>query len=141
MTPVLLLHLYWRSLGNPPYRQRIAERFGFFDAHVEGSSIWIHAVSVGEVRAAASLVRALQETYPDKKLVVTTMTPTGSEQVRDLFGDSVIHSYVPYDLASAVRRFFAWAKPELVIIIETELWPNLFRECGLRNIPLVLASA
>jgi 3-deoxy-D-manno-octulosonic-acid transferase len=83
----------------------------------------------------------LQETYPDKKLVVTTMTPTGSEQVRDLFGDSVIHSYVPYDLASAVRRFFAWAKPELVIIIETELWPNLFRECGLRNIPLVLASA
>lgn len=141
MTPVLLLHLFWRSLGNPLYRQRIAERFGYFDARINGSSIWIHAVSVGEVRAAAPLVRALQERYPDKTLVMTTMTPTGSQQVRDLFGDSVVHSYVPYDLASAVRRFFDWAKPELVIIIETELWPNLFRECGLRNIPLVLASA
>jgi 3-deoxy-D-manno-octulosonic-acid transferase len=141
MVPVLLLHLFWRSFNNPPYRQRIGERFGYFSHHLKTSSIWIHAVSVGEVRAAAALVRALQARYPGKPLVVTTMTPTGSQQVRDLFGDSVVHSYVPYDLASAVKRFFDWARPELVIIIETELWPNLFRECGLRNIPLVLASA
>jgi 3-deoxy-D-manno-octulosonic-acid transferase len=141
MTPVLLVHLYWRSLSNPPYRKRIGERFGYFDRRLKTQSIWVHAVSVGEVQASAALVRALQKRYPDKPLVLTTMTPTGSQRGRDLFGDSVIHSYVPYDLARAVRRFFDWANPELVIIIETELWPNLFRECGLRNIPLVLASA
>jgi 3-deoxy-D-manno-octulosonic-acid transferase len=141
MTPVLLVHLYWRSLNNPPYRQRIGERFGYFDRESDTSSIWVHAVSVGEVQASAALVRALQKRYPDKPLILTTMTPTGSQRARDLFGESVIHSYVPYDLARAVRRFFDWANPELVIIIETELWPNLFRECGIRNIPLVLASA
>jgi len=140
-TPILIGHLYWRSINNPAYRQRIGERFGRPGQQIDQSSIWIHAVSVGEVQAAATLVRALLKRYPDRQLIVTTMTPTGAERVRDLFGDAVIHSYVPYDLARAVRRFFDWAKPELVIIIEKEIWPNLFRECGLRNIPLVLASA
>jgi len=139
--PVLLGHLYWRSISNPSYRERIGERFGRNDHRIETSSIWVHAVSVGEVQAAATLIRALQKRYPDRQLIVTTMTPTGAERVRDLFGDTVLHSYVPYDLASAVRRFFDWAKPDLVIIIEKEIWPNLFRECGLRRIPLVLASA
>lgn len=138
---MLLLHLFWRSLSNPPYRQRIAERFGFFRQILDTPTIWVHAVSVGEVQAAAALIRALQKRHPDRSLIVTTMTPTGSQRVRDLFGDSVIHSYVPYDLDGAVCRFFDWAKPELAIIIETELWPNLFRECGIRKIPLVLASA
>jgi len=141
LVPVLLLHLLWRSLSSPPYRQRIAERFGFFDRKLEVPTIWVHAVSVGEVQAAAALVRALQKRHPDRSLVVTTMTPTGSQRVRDLFGDTVINSYVPYDLDGAVCRFFDWANPELAIIIETELWPNLFRECGMRKIPLVLASA
>jgi len=141
LTPVVLGHLWWRSLSNPAYRRRIGERFGYFDRRLASSSIWIHAVSVGEVQAAAALVSALQSRYPDTPLVLTTMTPTGSQQARDLFGDTVVHSYVPYDLASAVRRFFDWARPALVIIIETELWPNLFRECGRRHIPLVLASA
>jgi 3-deoxy-D-manno-octulosonic-acid transferase len=141
LIPVLLLHLFWRSLSNPPYRQRIAERFGFFRQKLKTPTIWVHAVSVGEVQAAAALIKALQNRYPDRSLIVTTMTPTGSQRVRDLFGDSVINSYVPYDLDGAVCRFFDWAKPELAIIIETELWPNLFRECGIRKIPLVLASA
>ena len=141
MTPVLLAHLYWRSLSNPAYRQRIGERFGYLDQRVDRSSIWVHAVSVGEVMAAAALVRALQRRYPDRQLVLTTMTPTGSERVRELFGDTVVHSYVPYDLASAVRRFFDRANPGLAIIVETEIWPNLFRECGLRKVPLVIASA
>jgi len=140
-TPILLLHLFWRSLSNPPYRQRIAERFGFVDCRIDQPSIWVHAVSVGEVMASATLVRALLERYPDRKLVLTTMTPTGSERVQELFGDKVVHCYVPYDLAAAVRRFFDRANPGLVIIVETELWPNLFRECGLRKIPLVIASA
>ena len=135
------MHLFWRSLGNPPYRQRIAERFGFVDRRGTKPSIWVHAVSVGEVMASAALVRALQERYPDRDLVLTTMTPTGSARVEELFGHSVVHSYVPYDLASAVRRFFDRMQPELVIIVETEIWPNLFHECGLRKIPLVIASA
>lgn len=141
LTPWLLLHLYWRSLSNPPYRERIGERFGRSGIQLPGPSIWVHAVSVGEVQAAATLVRSLLERYPDRQLVLTTMTPTGSQRARDLFGDEVVHSYVPYDLASAVRRFFDRMRPCLVLIIETEIWPNLFRECGLREIPLVLASA
>jgi len=141
ITPLLLVHLYWRSLGNPGYRRRIPERFGHLNRRISRPSIWVHAVSVGEVMAAAELVRALQARYPDRALVLTTMTPTGSERAQELFGDSVVHSYVPYDLAWAVRRFFDRLKPELVIIVETEIWPNLFRECGLRKIPLVIASA
>ncbi len=141
LIPVVLVHLWWRSLSNPGYRERIGERFGFSRYRMSAAGIWIHAVSVGEVQAAAALVNALRDHYPDTPLVLTTMTPTGSQQARDLFGDSVVHSYVPYDLASAVRRFFDWARPGLVIIMETELWPNLFRECGRRQIPLVLASA
>jgi 3-deoxy-D-manno-octulosonic-acid transferase len=141
VTPLLLVHLYWRSLGNPGYRQRIRERFGYLDRCDSRPSIWVHAVSVGEVMAAAALVRALQTRYPERRLVLTTMTPTGSQRAQELFGDSIVHSYVPYDLAHAVRRFFDRANPDLVIIVETEIWPNLFRECGVRKIPLVIASA
>jgi 3-deoxy-D-manno-octulosonic-acid transferase len=139
--PLLLLHLMWRGLSVPGYRRRIGERFGFRQAPLPRSSIWVHAVSVGEVQAAAPLVRALQKRHPAVPLVITTMTPTGSERVRALFGDTVVHSYVPYDLAGAVRRFFAWSRPMLAIIMETELWPNLYHECGQRRVPLVLASA
>lgn len=139
--PLLLVHLFWRGFSVPGYRHRIAERFGFGMRRLPRTSIWVHAVSVGEVQAAAPLVRALLKRHPDVPLLITTMTPTGSERVRALFGDSVIHSYVPYDLAGAVRRFFDWAQPMLAIIMETELWPNLYHECGKRRVPLVLASA
>lgn len=139
--PFLLLHLLWRGLSVPGYRQRMGERFGFGMPRLARTSIWVHAVSVGEVQAAAPLVRALLKRHPDVPLVITTMTPTGSERVRALFGNAVIHSYVPYDLAGAVRRFFDWARPMLAIIMETELWPNLYHECGQRQVPLVLASA
>ncbi|MEZ5562353.1 MAG: lipid IV(A) 3-deoxy-D-manno-octulosonic acid transferase [Gammaproteobacteria bacterium] len=141
LIPLLLIHLYWRSLSAPAYRQRIGERFGFGLVRMPRPSIWVHAVSVGEVQAAAPLVRALLRRYPGVPLVLTTMTPTGSERVRLLFGDTVVHSYVPYDLAAAVRRFFDRARPSLAIIMETELWPNLYHECGQRQVPLVLASA
>ncbi|MBM4220393.1 MAG: 3-deoxy-D-manno-octulosonic acid transferase [Gammaproteobacteria bacterium] len=141
LVPLLLVHLYWRSLGAPAYRRRIGERFGSVPIPRRRPSIWVHAVSVGEVQAAAPLVRALLKRHPGVPLVMTTMTPTGSERVRLLFGDTVVHSYVPYDLAAAVRRFFERAQPALAIIMETELWPNLFHECGQRQVPLVLASA
>jgi 3-deoxy-D-manno-octulosonic-acid transferase len=141
LVPFLLLHLFWRGLSVPGYRRRIGERFALRMARLPRPSIWVHAVSVGEVQAAAPLVRDLKARHPDVPLVVTTMTPTGSDRARALFGDRVIHSYVPYDLAAAVRRFFDWAQPMLAIIMETELWPNLYHECGRRQVPLVLASA
>ena len=141
LVPLLLVHLYWRSLSAPAYRQRIGERFGIGIPRLRRPSIWVHAVSVGEVQAAAPLVRALLKRYPGVPLVLTTMTPTGSERVRLLFGDAVVHSYVPYDLAAAVRRFFDRTRPSLAIIMETELWPNIYHECGQRRVPLVLASA
>lgn len=141
LVPFLLIHLYWRSLSAPAYRQRIGERFGSGPVPRRRPSIWVHAVSVGEVQAAAPLVRALLKRHPGVPLVITTMTPTGSERVRMLFGETVVHSYVPYDLAAAVRRFFDRVQPALAIIMETELWPNLYHECGQRQVPLVLASA
>jgi len=141
LTPFLLGHLFWRSRTNPGYRQRIGERFGFGIPEQSQSSIWVHAASVGEVQAAAALIRQLLERHPDVPLVVTTMTPTGSARVRDLFGDSVLHSYLPYDQPAAVRRFFNRARPQTAIIMETELWPSLYHECGRRSVPLVLASA
>ena len=141
LAPVLLVHLYWRSLSNPDYRQRIGERFGFGQVRLANDSIWVHAVSVGEVQAAAALITELMQRYPAMPVVLTTMTPTGSARARDLFGDRVIHNYLPYDMVWVVRRFLDWARPGIAIIMETELWPNLYHECGRRRIPLVLASA
>lgn len=141
LAPVFVGHLLWRSLSQPGYRRRLRERFGFGLPELTAPAIWVHAVSVGEVTAAAPLVRALQRQFPGKPVVVTTMTPTGSQRVRDLFGATVVHSYMPYEMPGAVRRFVRWARPQLAIIIETEIWPSLYRECGRRGIPLVMASA
>lgn len=141
LAPVFVAHLLWRSLSQPEYRRRIGERFGFGLGRLPAPSIWIHAVSVGEVTAAAPLVRALRERFPRTPLVVTTMTPTGSQRARDLFGGTVTHCYMPFDSPGPVRRFFDWARPELALVIETEIWPNLYHECGRRRVPLVLASA
>jgi 3-deoxy-D-manno-octulosonic-acid transferase len=101
----------------------------------------VHAVSVGEVQAAASLVLALRRRYPDVPLVVTTVTPTGAQRARALFGDAVQVRYIPYDLPGSVRRFFNRVRPRVAVILETELWPNLYHFCGQRKVPLVLASA
>lgn len=139
--PFFLGFLIWRGFHNRAYWARFGERFGVGGPRLERASIWIHAVSVGEVQAAAALVRALQARYPDVPVVITTMTPTGAQRVEVLFGDDVTHRYVPYDVPGAVRRFFDCIKPKLAIVIETELWPNLFNECGRRHVPLVLASA
>ena len=140
LLPYALFNLVRRGLRYPAYWSRWPERFGY-GATIEGDkSIWIHAVSVGEVRSAAQLVNELGRRFPDYRLMLTTGTPTGSEQVRELFADRVSHSYVPYDLPWAVRRFMDRAKPEFAIVAETELWPNLFGECGKRGIPLFLVN-
>jgi 3-deoxy-D-manno-octulosonic-acid transferase len=139
LIPLAVARLVWRSFRNRGYRQRWVERFGFV-ARLKGPVVWLHAVSVGEVRAADPLVRALQRDYPGYRVLVTTMTPTGSATVRELFGDSVAHCYAPYDLPTAVARFLNRTRPALALVMETELWPNLFHQCGRRGIPLMLAN-
>jgi len=141
MLPLICLHLLYKSLGDSNYLKRINERFGFNGIPLNTEIIWIHAVSYGEVKAASSLVYRLIERYPKKQILLTTYTPTGSALIQELFGDTVRHVYLPYDLNGAVARFFKWANPEISIIIETELWPNIFHYCGKLNVPLVLASA
>lgn len=135
----LLLHL-WRGLWDSSYRERLGERFGF-GPRLPGPTIWIHAVSVGEVQAAEPLVRKIMTRYPRYTVALTTVTPTGAARARNLFGDRVQLRFVPFDLPGSVKRFFDRVQPQLAMILETELWPNLYAECGRRRVPLVLASA
>ena len=134
--------VYWlvRAIGNSSYRQGLGQRFGFGYPKFS-RCIWIHAVSVGEVQAAAPLIRQVSKRFPDRQLLITTVTPTGAAHVRTLFGETVAHSYIPFELPVAVNRFFTNTKPELALIMETEIWPNLYRGCGVRDIPLILVSA
>ena len=145
LTTYLLLlpyALYWcvRVVGNSSYRAKLRQRFGFGYPQLD-HCIWIHAVSVGEVVAAAPLVRALMRRYPQHTMLVSTVTPTGAARVDALFGDKVQHCYIPFEAPYAVNRFFNAVKPEIALIMETEIWPNLYRGCGVRKIPLVLVSA
>ncbi len=139
-TPVISLVMLWRGLRDRSYWANFRERFGFGERLPPGS-VWVHAVSVGEVQASAALVTTLRERYPSIPVVVTTLTPTGAERARTLFKDLAQVRYIPFDLPGAVRRFFRRVQPRLAVIFETELWPNLYHECGRRRIPLVLASA
>ena len=141
LTPAVLLRLLWRSRRNPGYRRRIPERFGFFPALTVRPRIWVHAVSVGETIASAPLVRRLQTEHPDHALLITSTTPTGSAQVRRLFGDTVEHVYLPYDLPGSVARFLRRARPSLALCMETEIWPNLFAGCARREVPVLIANA
>lgn len=140
LSPFVMLWFIWRGLHDRAYWHGLPQRLGF-GQRLTRSSIWIHAVSVGEVQAAIPLLNALAERYPDHALVLTTVTPTGRLRGQAAFGDRVELRYLPYDLPGAVGRFFDRVQPKVAIIIEKELWPNLYRECGRRNVPLVLASA
>ena len=141
LTPLVLLRLAWRGLRARDYWRRWPERFGRIEPALGEQVIWIHAVSVGEVQAAEPMVRALLESHPDYSLLVTTVTPTGSARVTALFGQQLAHVYAPYDLPGAVARFFDRVRPQLAIVMETELWPNLFHACQQRAIPLLLINA
>ena len=144
LLPAILLRMLWRSRRAPAYRQRLAERFGFFSCPAEvtsGRVIWVHAVSVGETLAAAPLIEDLLAAYPDYQLVVTTTTPTGSERVKSLFGDRVFHVYSPWDMPGPVRRFVTRIRPELLVIMETELWPNLLHYTHREGCRILLANA
>lgn len=138
--PVIFLRLLWRSWRQPGYRQRLPERLGFYPLQLS-NCIWVHAVSMGETIAAIPLIKMLQARYPHLPLVVTTMTPTGAERVKQAFGASVHHLYAPYDLPFAVQRFFKAVNPVIGIIMETELWPNLLAGAYAKNIPVCLVNA
>ncbi len=145
LVPFILLRLWIRSLRAPAYRNRIGERFALtplpaqFD--LSRPTIWIHAVSVGETAAAAPLVTALRKRFPEGQILVTTMTPTGSDRVRALFGDTVMHTYLPYDLPGVMQRFIRKTRPLMLILMETELWPNLIHAAHSAGVRMVLANA
>ncbi|HLA36440.1 MAG TPA: lipid IV(A) 3-deoxy-D-manno-octulosonic acid transferase [Rhodocyclaceae bacterium] len=149
LLPCAPFYLLWRSRRQPEYRRHWGERFGFgwiapFDAaaaDVTAPSIWIHAVSVGETRAAQPLIAALQQRYPHCRLLLTHMTPTGRATSHELYGDSVQRVYLPYDTPWAVRHFLNSYRPQLGLIMETELWPNLIVACHSLSIPLLLLNA
>ena len=141
ITPFILLRLVFRSIKAPDYSRRIPERFGLFGPLPVNGCIWLHAVSVGETVAAEPMVLRLLEQFPATRILMTTMTPTGSRQVLERFGDRVLHVYAPYDLPGAVKRFLSQARPRLLIIMETELWPNTLHYAGKFGIPVVLANA
>ena len=139
--PFILLRLLWRAFAAPAYAKRWSERFAFFKPLITDKKvIWFHTVSVGEFIAALPLIKLLQA-RDDVFLVVTTTTPTGSERVRASLGESVFHVYAPYDLPDVLARFVKRINPSLLLIMETELWPNTLAACAKRNIPSLLINA
>lgn len=166
LLPLIIARLLWRSRRAPAYRRRLGERLGFFRLPGEparrdragrgdrpgagsgsiadddpGPLIWIHAVSLGETLAARPLIERLLREMPHHRLLVTTTTPTGSDQVGRLFGDRVLHVYAPWDTPGAVSRFLHRTRPRLLILMETELWPNMLRGCARHHCAVVLANA
>lgn len=141
LAPITVYHLIWRGFRQPAYFQRWPERYAVYHDTPQGRTLWLHAVSVGEVNAAVPLVNALRRGRPDLRLLVTTITPTGSERVRALWGHEVDHVYLPYDLPGAVGRFLAHYRPHAALIMETELWPNLLFGCRDRGIPAYIVNA
>tara|TARA_R100001377_G_scaffold76890_1_gene53953 strand:+ start:360 stop:1718 length:1359 start_codon:yes stop_codon:yes gene_type:complete len=144
--PLIIVRLLWRSLKAPAYARRWAERFGLakLDAgqrEQKGRWLWIHAVSVGESIAAAPLIRKLRAEHPELPIVVTTMTPTGSERVREMFGDDVCHVYAPYDHPLAVTNFLRRFRPHTLVIMETELWPNIIHYTKATGGRVIVANA
>ncbi len=139
LIPFLVFWLF-RGLGNRVYFDRLGQRFGIGLPELE-RCIWVHAVSVGEVQAAAPLIRALAQRFPQHEILVTTVTPTGAARVKALFDDTVHHAYVPFEFPHAVRALFRRTRPSVALVMETEIWPNLYRGCGVRGIPLILVSA
>jgi len=143
--PFILLRLYLRSLKSPRYRQGIAERFGEFklpaNFDTKKGTTWIHAVSVGEVVAARPIVFELLKQDTGAQIVVSCMTPTGLARSRELLGTSVIHSYMPYDLPGSLIRFIRKLNPKMLILMETELWPNTIHYCHSRSVKIILANA
>ncbi|MEN9479665.1 MAG: hypothetical protein RLZZ298_1060 [Pseudomonadota bacterium] len=140
-TPLILLRLLWRARKQPAYLQHLGERFGFYGEKPAQPLIWVHAVSVGETRAAQPLIEALQKSWPDHRILLTGMTPTGRAAGLEVYGDSVIQAYLPYDIPVTVNRFFRHFSPVFGVLMETEVWPNLLAAAQAQKVPVVLANA
>ena len=142
--PFALVRLLWRGKKEPGYRRQIGERLGFYpQSRIAPGCIWVHAVSVGETRAAEPLIRALLEAYPDKGILLTAMTPAGRETGVALFGDNpqLMQAYLPYDTQFMMRRLIRHFSPRLCILMETEIWPNLIAQCRASQVPVALVNA
>ena len=141
MLPVILARLLWRSLRQPGYRDNIAERFGSYSQPALRGCIWIHAVSVGETRATEPLIRKLKALYPSRPILLTSMTPTGRAAAIEMFGDSLTSAYLPYDLGYWHRGLFERFEPVALLVMETEIWPNLLHACKSRSVPALIVNA
>ncbi|CAG4901419.1 lipid IV(A) 3-deoxy-D-manno-octulosonic acid transferase [Paraburkholderia saeva] len=144
VAPVAVIRLYVRSRRERGYREHIAERFGHTRGRLpddDAPLIWVHAVSVGETRAAQPLIEALIEARPDARILLTHMTPSGRATGEQIFGDRVLRTYLPYDMPHAVRRFLRAWRPTIGVVMETEVWPTLIDECRRADVPLVLTNA
>src|SRR5687768_2455023 len=139
--PLILLRLWWRGRREPGYRDGVEERFGFYTGPQPEKLVWVHAVSVGEARAAAPLVRALQAALPDHAVLMTGTTAAGRETIKQVYGESVIATFLPYDYPESVQSFLQRFRPRLGILMETEIWPNLLAGCATLGVPVVLANA
>ncbi len=140
LVPLALFRLWWKGRLNPAYRQRWGERLGW-DLPTKPCMIWFHTVSVGETVAAAPLIAAIIQKFPEHRVMVTCTTPTGSERIHNLFGDQIEHAYLPWDRSRVLRQWLAVLQPRVLVIMETELWPNLLAESHLRGVFVMLANA
>jgi len=141
LLPVILVRLLWRSLRQRGYRENIAERFGSYRQAPLRGCIWIHAVSVGETRATEPLIRKLMALYPARPILLTSMTPTGRATAVELFGDSLTSAYLPYDLGSLHGRLIDRFEPAVLLVMETEIWPNLLHVCKTQSVPALIVNA
>ena len=141
ITPLIWLRLLWRGRKQPAYWQNLGERYGFYRQPDPSKLIWVHAVSVGETRAAQPLIEGLLARWPDHRILLTGMTPTGRETGREVYGERVIQAYVPYDYPGAVSRFFHHFRPAFGVLMETEIWPNLLCAAQRAGVPVILANA
>lgn len=142
LTPAYLLRLWWRGRREPPYRERIGERLGWYRGRVPPAvTLWLHAVSLGETRAAAPLVQALRAHRPGLRLLLTCSTATGWQAGQALLRAGDVHTWLPYDTPGAVRRFLRHHRPAVGVLMETEIWPNLLHAAADAGVPMVLANA
>lgn len=141
ITPLIWLRLLWRGRKQPEYLTNLGERYGFYRQPAPGKLIWVHAVSVGETRAAQPLIEGLQARWPEHRILLTGMTPTGRAAGLEVYGDKVIQAYLPYDYPGAVARFLRHFSPAFGVLMETEIWPNLLAGAKRHGVPVVLANA
>ncbi len=140
-TPLILARLLWRARKQPEYLRNLGERWALYRRAAPRKLIWVHAVSVGETRAAQPLVEAIRNAWPEHRILLTCMTPTGREAGREVYGDRVIQTYLPYDYPGAVNRFFRHFSPAFGVLMETEIWPNLLAGARRNGVPVILANA